>query len=394
MASWTWTRFVSAAAINTGRYIPYLEKNVCLMKNLIISIICLLLIFSCSKDSLEPSDNISCTLIDNSLYSNIPANNLIGRLEFGNPINDIWGYKDSANEYALVGFGQEGMLDETTGIYIVNVSNPKAPFISSLVTNVGGWDIKTYQNYMYSVNGVIEAEGKIINIENPESPKIVGEFPGVHNIFITCDNLLILSDPGLRIYDLNDDPINPKLLWWDGTDNGHESAVLSNTLYDFHGFTGTNIYDISDPLNPRLISTITSDLIRFHHSGWINENESILIINDERFAGSAELGDDFTIWDISDKSNPTLLSKFKDLNSTLHNVHIIKDKAYFSYYSAGYRIFDIAEPSVPELIFEYDTDPGFSGKGLITGAFGVYALSSSGNVFISDMYNGLFIFGQ
>ena len=367
-----------------------------IMKNLIIAILTIPLIFiiSCSKDNeVDPIDN-NCTLINYDQFSDMPAVNLISNLEFENPINDLWGYRDGSHEYMLVGFGEEGMLDETTGVHIVNVSNPEVPFISSSITNVGGRDIKTHLNYMYCVNGVAEISGNIVNIENPESPDIVGDFPGAHNIFITCDNLLILSDPGLWIYDLSDDPVNPKLLWNVVTNSGHEGAILSNTLYDFHGFEGTNIYDISDPFNPTLLSIIHSNLIRFHHSGWVNEDETILIINDERSAGSAELGDDFTIWNISDKSNPIFLSKFRDLESTIHNVHIIKNKAYFSYYSAGYRIFDIANSSEPELIFEFDTDPDVSGKGNFLGAFGVYALSPSGNVFISDVNNGLFIFGQ
>ncbi len=361
--------------------------------------ISLLTLVSCSKDdSTDPVIANDCLLIDYDEFSDTPANQLIGRLEFQNPIRDLWGYEDEANgeEYVLVGFGSEGTVSDATGIYIVNVSNPAAPSISSTIANIGGWDIKTHHNYMYSVNGIAQENGKIVDIENPDSPVVVGDFPGAHNIFITCNGLLVLSDDtfGLAIYDLNEDPVNPKSIWLDKSDGAHESAVLSNLLYDFHGFEGTNIYDLSDPSAPVLLSTITSDLIRFHHSGWVNEDETILIINDERPGGGAGLGDDFTIWDISDKAEPKLLSKFRDLESTIHNVHIIKNKAYFSYYSAGYRVFDISSPAEPDMIYEFDTDPDVSGKGFFLGAFGVYGLSPSGNVFISDVNNGLFIFGQ
>lgn len=365
------------------------------MKKIIPIIISFLVFMSCSNDD-DPQPEV-CSLMDYSQYSNVEANKLISNLKFEQWILDLWGYNDikNASEYVLVGFGwDKTLLSDSTGVYIVDVNDASNPFVVSTVNNIGGFDIKTWGSFMYSVNGDEEANGKIVNIENPNYPIIIGEFSGAHNIFISCDGLLILSGFGIQIYDLINDPTKPELLWSDESGSGHEATVVGNILYDFHGFSGTKIYDISEPSNPTLLSIIESNLIRFHHSGWPTEDENLLIINDERPAGSAGLGDDFTIWDITDKKAPKFISKFRDSESSIHNVHIIKNKAYFSYYTAGYRIFDITYPESPEMTFEYDTSPERSGKGWSLGAFGVYALSTSGNVYISDAENGLFIFGK
>ncbi len=57
------------------------------------------------------------------------------------------------------------------------------------------------------------------------------------------------------------------------------------------------------------------------------------------------------------------------------------DLAFFSYYSAGFKVYNIAEPTTPVLVGTFDTDPintpGF------TGAFGVDAFLPSGMILVS-----------
>ena len=246
-------------------------------------------------------------------------------------------------------------------------------------------DIKTWGTNLYTVSGNTQTDGKIISIKDPANPLILGSFPGGHNITISSDGILIVSQPGIRIYDIKTDSDKAILLTEIGSLQGHEAYTQNNHLYDFHGFDGTHIYDLSDPNQPLLLSTIKSDLIRYHHSGWTNEDETILIITDERPAGNAETGDDFTVWNIEDKTNPILISKYKDLDSTIHNVQIKMGKAYFSYYVAGFKVFDLMNPSLPKLIYNYDTTPSLSGKGFFLGAFGVYVMPDKPFVLISDV---------
>jgi hypothetical protein len=69
---------------------------------------------------------------------------------------------------------------------------------------------------------------------------------------------------------------------------------------------------------------------------------------------------------------------------------IVGQLAFVSYYAAGFRVYDLSDPTQPALAFEYDTSAP-SGEGW-HGAFGVYPLAPSGNVYVSDMQNGLHIF--
>ena len=79
--------------------------------------------------------------------------------------------------------------------------------------------------------------------------------------------------------------------------------------------------------------------------------------------------------------------------------------AYMSYYSAGFRIFDITDPENPLLIGEVDTSP-FSGETVVSrsgtrnsisisleirGAWGIYAGFDDGHAYISDVNTGLHI---
>ncbi len=59
--------------------------------------------------------------------------------------------------------------------------------------------------------------------------------------------------------------------------------------------------------------------------------------------------------------------------------------------ASGYVILDVSDPTQPRRVADFDTAPNFVGQGF-DGAFGVYPFSPSGNIFVSDQQNGLFIF--
>jgi choice-of-anchor B domain-containing protein len=317
---------------------------------------------------------------------------LLGQISFpGIEVADVWGYVDptSGKEYALVGHGI--FTDPPfAGLIIVDVTDPAAPNQVANVTTVPGFDVKVWQNYAYTVNGLSLGQGGIVDISNPEIPQVVGSFPSSHNIFIADNGYMYLEDPGLRIFDLNPDPTNPKLVWSSGDSDGHDAAVIGNRLYDFHGFSGTNIYDVSNPATPQLLGTVTDSLIAFHHSGWVSEDSQFLFICDE-LADIRGKPADFTVWDISDVTNPQKVGQFADSNGTVHNLYIIGNFAFVSYYTAGFRVFDVSDPALPALVDEFDTAPNSFGPGF-DGAFGVYPFAPSGNIYVSDIEDGLFVF--
>lgn len=320
---------------------------------------------------------------------------LLGQLDLtpeGLTHSDVWGYVDPENgtPYALV--GSLGGPDLGPELYVVDVSAPGAP-VKVATVNVPAFDMKTYRHYAYTVTGggnrAGVPEGRIVDLLDPANPVVVGEFDSSHNIFIDEDRgLMVLEVPGLRIYDLSEDPTEPRLLFQGPPRDGHDATVVGDRLYDFHGRAGTFIYDISDPAAPLLRGSITPPQISYHHSGWPTEDGRYLFLNDELARDTTA---DVTIWDIADPANPTRVAAIGDSLATVHNLFILGDLAYVSYYSAGFRVYDVSDPTMPRLADEYDTSPETSGQGF-SGAWGVYPLAPSGHVYVSDRANGLFIF--
>ncbi len=311
---------------------------------------------------------------------------LLGHLALsGNSVTDVWGYYDpqAQKEYALVG-------DWGAGVFIVDVTNPTQPVQVAQVSTVPGFDVKGWSHYVYSVTGNSFGNGKIVDIADPTNPVVVGSFPSSHNIFISDDGFLFAEFPGLKVYDLNPDPTNPALVWTASASDGHDAAVVGTILYDFHGYSGTNLYNINsgDPFSPTLLGSITDPAIHYHHSGWPTSDGQYLLICDELANHPTP---DITVWDVSDPSNPVKVGQFADSTATVHNLFVIGTRAFASYYTAGFRVLDVSDPTAPTLIDEYDTSPQSTGEGF-GGAFGVFPFTHSGNIYISDEDNGLFVF--
>jgi hypothetical protein len=298
---------------------------------------------------------------------------------------DVWGWVDPVTqiEYALVG-------NNATGLQIVDVSNPAHPFIVSTVA-VPSFDIKTYGNYVYTVDGnygFVGMDGCITDITDPENPVFIGNIRAGHNLFVDHLGYLYLTFPGLQIYDLNPDPENPVLVWEKLSTEGHDVTVIGDRLYDYHGYDGTFIYDIADRSNPVLLGSITDPSISFHHSGWTSADESFLFINDEM---AVHPNPDIIVFDISKPNRPKRAAEIADSTATAHNSYRIGDYLYVSYYTAGFRVYNISDPRNPVLADEYDTTP-LVGEGVFKGAWGCYPFSPSGWIFINDRPDGFFIF--
>jgi len=318
----------------------------------------------------------------------------LANLPISGSVTDVAEYvDDNGREYAIVGFGRFDLgSSPTSGIEIIDVTDPRNPVSVARETTVPGFDVKVWQNYVYTVDGDSDLKGSIIDISKLDNLRVVGEFQSSHNIFISKAGLMFCADNNLptRILDLKPDPANPKFVWSGGFD-GHDTAVIGNRWYHFGDSDATLVYDITNRTRPDQIVSIKSSKIALHHSGWPTEDGRHIYICDEL----ADLSQppkpfDITIWDISDAQNPKQVGGFADANATVHNLYIIGDYAYVSYYSAGFRIFDVSNPASPKLLETFATPKSDGGR--FDGAFGVYPFAPSGNIYVSDSGTGLHIF--
>jgi choice-of-anchor B domain-containing protein len=302
---------------------------------------------------------------------------LEGELTSGNNGTDVWEYIDGSTGkvYAIVG---------GNGMSVVDVTNPTNPVQVAHLTSVPGFDVKVWDHYVYCVTGG-SGTASIVDIIDPTDPQVVSTFPSSHNIFIDENGYMYASFPSLKIYDLNNDPLNPLLLTTVGSE-GHDATVRGNLLLDFHGHAGTNLYDVTNPASPVLLSSINDPDINYHHSGDISADGNYLYICDELANHPAA---DVSVWDISDPTNPIRVSEIADGTASAHNLYVIGNYAYMSYYTAGFKVFDISDPSQMVLADSYDTNPA-TGEGF-QGAFGVYPSPVTGNIYINDSA-GFFVF--
>ncbi|MDH3214927.1 MAG: choice-of-anchor B family protein [Candidatus Krumholzibacteria bacterium] len=307
-------------------------------------------------------------------------------LEHPGSVTDVWGYVDgnTNKEYALVGdqFG-------TSGVAIIDVTNPTNPTHVAQAMGVAGFDMKVWDHYLYVVHGNRGPGGRIFDLADVLAPEPVGDFESSHNLFIDDGGYMYLSMAGapreLRGYNLNANPTSPLLIWQDGLDGPHDAAVIGTILYDFHGYLGTRIYDVTDPFSPTLLG-VASDAT-FHHSGYPTEDGKHLFVTHERATGSDP---DITVWNIEDPAAAVKVGDIFDTDATAHNLYIVGDFAYVAYYTAGFRVYDVSDPTQPAFVDGFDTSVR-SGEGW-EGSFGVYPFGPSGNIYVSDIDNGLYVF--
>lgn len=298
-------------------------------------------------------------------------------------ITDVWGYVDpnTGHEYAICG-------DWTNGVYIVDVTDPGPMTIVDHVPGISGFDVKVWDHYVYACDGDgVGVDGRIIDIASPASAVLkAATFDSAHNIAISGNGLMILESPGMRLYSLAD-PLNPAFLSRSGK-FGHDATPVGNIVYDFTGSpTVVNVWNVSNPSSPALLGTVSGG-IAYAHSGDVTAGGDYLYVCDELAIDPLA---DITVWNISSLGAPVKVAEIADPTATVHNLYIDDGLAFVSHYTAGFKVFDVSDPASPVLADTYDTS-GYSGDGF-DGAFGVYPYAPSGNVYVTDHPNGLYVFG-
>ncbi|KAF2755478.1 hypothetical protein EJ05DRAFT_512987 [Pseudovirgaria hyperparasitica] len=171
-----------------------------------------------------------------------------------------------------------------------------------------------------------------------------------------------------------------------------------------------SIYDMSDKLDPHLVSVTSYDGAAYTHQGWVLDPDwqEYLIMDDEydEFdrVGPAADGHPVTyIWDISELERPRQTGYYKSTAYSVdHNQYIAGKYAYQSNYGSGFRILDVssipADPTgagVKEVAFfdVYPEDDAEPNGGVIdfVGTWSSYALFESGFIVVNTIERGAFV---
>ena len=332
---------------------------------------------------------------------------LVGTAQYDNTYNEVWGYAINGQEYGIIG--------STAGTHFINVTDPYNPYEQYFIPGSSNGDhiihrdYHDYNGYLYAVAGEGFSTLQVFDLSNlPNDISVVYDsfdsFSTSHNIFIDEDRGILYGlsmqggAPGysaLRLIDIAD-PLNPVFLAeynnLAGVQLGHtHDAYVRDGMGFFNcGNDGLAIVDFTDPMNPVGLGSLTSyPQSGYNHSGWANDECTHYFFADETW------GTDLKSVNIADPSDLEVNALFDAGNdsptSIAHNQIIACDILYSSYYYDGVQAWDISDPENPERIMYYETSQeqdGFNYKG----AWGVYPFLPSGNLLVSDMQEGLFIF--
>jgi hypothetical protein len=300
------------------------------------------------------------------------------------------------NGRGVVAHGDHVYASGGQGFHVVDVSTPDDPKVVGELPELGSRDVDLihYQGNRTVAVLATQSNGmKFVDVTTPEDPELLAsvlEGVSVHNLAVvpgtsTVYNSRSLSvgpDQGVDVVDASD-PANPEVVRF--ADN-----VLTCHDVDFRvsddraycaGVTATEIWDISDPEQPEVVSTIANPAISIHHWATPAQDGDLLVIGDE-FAGAAAYGCGAraetpgpggdasdpvgSVWfyDISNEDAPQPLSWLSvdaptdnwdndpGTACTAHFGELVpdRDKLVVGWYIAGTYIVDFSDPTAPQVV--------------------------------------------
>ncbi|HLT46196.1 MAG TPA: choice-of-anchor B family protein [Rubricoccaceae bacterium] len=299
--------------------------------------------------------------------------------------SDVWGYTaPDGTEYALM-----GVLD---GLAIVQVPSME------VVAHVPGpedddpyfhRDIKTFGHYAYVVaENLGTNEGlQVIDLSGlPESVELVSvHTEGVvssHNLSVDAETgfLYVLDSDGDGVHVI--DASDPRALRNVSTievPDVHDVLAVGDRVYVAEGRSPTfSIWDLSDKEAPAMISRVTIPDAGYVHNIWPTDDGRYVLTTEETADKTVK------VWDVSDPENVTLVGEWLGANRIAHNVHVRGRYAFLSHYAGGVIVVDIADPANPVEVARYDTTPE-QDEANFTGTWGTTLPSPAGYVYGSDL---------
>jgi len=279
-------------------------------------------------------------------------------------------------------------------------------------------DIKVFGNYAFIVSES-PAQGMQIldltqlrDITEPRVLEATEEYMGItssHNIFINEDTGFAYlvgtktCEGGLHMVDIND-PLNPAFAGCYSTDGythdvqcviyrGPDTEHVGKEICFASNEDTVTIVDVSDKTNPILISRTGYASAEYTHQGWLTEDQKYFIFNDELDERGRSIPTTTYVVDVSDLDNVGTVKKYEAATRAIdHNLYTRGEYVFEANYRAGLRILkinDMASANFTEVgvfdIYPQDDNNQFNG------AWSNFPYFASGNVIISGIEQGLYV---
>ncbi len=301
-----------------------------------------------------------------------------------------------------------------TGLHIVDVSDPANPvLVSSMAGDFYSRDVDVLEYPDGRIVAVAASGGggmPFIDVTDPTNPVLLSVVEptasGTHNLAVVPGTFLVYnSGSGGKGDDIDvvdaTDPLNPKQVASWGTHGCHDvTFYVTEDIKRAYcaAIEETQIWDITDPLDGKLVSAFTNPAISvggavlgdnggltpgLHHLAMVNDDATILIVGDEYTGGlgpgcvanTPDVSGPFgALWfyDIKDEANPKLISWIAPsmpaegyagsgpdafgLSCTAHFGTPIpgKDMIAMSWYRAGVVLIDYKDVTSPQIVDQWN----------------------------------------
>ena len=261
----------------------------------------------------------------------------------------------------------------------MELSDPKRPILvgtlpGSTVANFVSRDIRVYADHAFVVSS--PADGMQVldlrQLSSITSPPVTFtsdanylEFGHAHNISIneatgfayavgsaTCSG-------GLHMIDIGD-PVNPtfagcysgdgythdtQCVIYDGPDVTHQDREI---CFSSNEDTVT-IVDVTDKSNPLLLSR-SGYHHGYTHQGWLTEDHRYFLLGDERDELQHGHGSRTYVWDMSDLDAPVLIGDHTGVTTAIdHNQFVLGNHVFQANYTSGLRILRLGNLDLAEM---------------------------------------------
>jgi choice-of-anchor B domain-containing protein len=153
------------------------------------------------------------------------------------------------------------------------------------------------------------------------------------------------------------------------------------------------IVDVTDKKAPRQISRITYPGNAYTHQGWLTDDQSLFLVDDELDEQKLKTKTRTHIFNVSDLDAPTITGIHEGTTTAIdHNLYILGRYAYQANYRSGLRVLDISSAATAKLqeVGYFDIYP-VDDLAEFNGAWSNYPFFKSGVVLVSGIEQGLFV---
>lgn len=264
------------------------------------------------------------------------------------------------------------VADDRSGLVVVDVSNPAAPKRVGSILTRRPWgshpngDPGEARSVVLAGNQAFVGQENsgldIIDISKPSAPMRAGSFPlrGTHGLYPSGRYLYVTEEgAGMRVLDL----INPAAPVEVGhtTNEVQAMRIAGDTAYAVFFGSSLAVLDIADPSAIKRVATFPASSRNAWEPPWIDGRHAYLPVN----------GVGLQIYDVADRSNPTLVGTFAS-SGYFGVVGLFGHYAYLkrSVTVTGKQallVVDVSEPKTPRLVGTYEDDAPFEADAAVRG---------------------------